>query len=506
MNELKVGVIINYISIVVRLSTSFLLTPFIIKSLGVDEYGIFILSSMVLSWLALSDMGLGSAVYKYVTAYRAKKEDERQQYFLGQAIMLFCALGCVALIAGGICYFYLDSFFPKLTESQQGELRILYLLTLSNFILSFPLRPLGCVPGAYLKFIVPGIVGLLTSLLNAGLTVCLLMWGYKAIGLTVMGVGVGIAGLLWNVYYTIHVLKVKIVFCKPDFPLYKELFRFSFWVLLGSIMDLFYWRAGAFVLANVSGATAVSLFTLATSFAMYFMTASTAISGVLSPKIMQMVAVDADKAALTRTMIRAGRLQLALLLLFIMGFIVLGRDFLTLWVGKSIGENVGIVWSGALIVLIPLLIPLSQNIGLSLLMAMNIHKGRSIILFYTSLICVVLGYLLSLWFGVLGMFVGTGISLTLGQGMMMNIYYHRKAGLNIPLFLKQTYLPALLPMIIMAVTGFGILWVLPVTDWGSLGIVAAIYVSFCSVLLFFTYLNREEKKVFISPVKKLIWR
>lgn len=48
ISEIKAGAVLNYVSIVIRLATSFFLTPFIISSLGVKEYGIFVLSHSLL--------------------------------------------------------------------------------------------------------------------------------------------------------------------------------------------------------------------------------------------------------------------------------------------------------------------------------------------------------------------------------------------------------------------------------------------------------------------------
>lgn len=96
---------------------------------------------------------------------------------------------------------------------------------------------------------------------------------------------------------------------------------------------------------------------------------------------MHMVALDASKKDLTHIMIRVGRIQLFLLSFILISFIGLGENFLSLWVGKSIGDNVRVVWLGAIIILIPLLVPLTQNTGLAILQALNIHRGRAIILF-----------------------------------------------------------------------------------------------------------------------------
>lgn len=504
MNELKAGVLINYISTAIRLATSFFLTPFTIRKLGIEEFGLFSLSGSVIAWLALTDLGLGTTVYRYVTGFRARKEAERQAHFLGQAMMLFCVLGLVTLVAGLVCFFYLDSLFPNLTEHQMGVLQVLFLLTLGNMVLSFPLRPLGCIPGAYMRFIVPGVMNLSASLLNMALTVLLLTLGFKAIGLTVMSVAVGVVSLVAGLVYSFKFLGVRVVFHRPDLGLYAEMFRFSFWVLLNQLMDLFYWRAGAPIVARLEGAAAVSLFTLGTSFASYFMTASCSISGVLAPKLMQMVALETDKRELTRVMIRAGRLQMLPLAVMMLGFTVLGYAFLSLWVGSSIGEGVKVVWLGALCVLLPLMVPLTQNVGISILQAMNIHKGRAIILFYTSLLCVLLGFVLTHFWGALGMFVGTGLSLFAGQGIMINWYFSRRAGLGMRRFWVETYLPALLPVLLLLALGGGIAWLWPIANWTDFLLAAGVYGSVCALVLFFFYLRREEREMFIGPLRRFL--
>lgn len=503
-SEIKAGAILNYISIVVTLATSFFLTPFVIATLGVEEYGLFMLSHSIIGWLALTDLGLGATVSKYVVTYRAKGEHEAQAHFLGQSMLLFCAIALITLVAGTVCYFYLDAIFPKLNATQHDTLEILYLLTLGNMILAIPLRPLGCVPGAYQKFIVPGVVRLCTSLLNTGLTVALLFMGYRAIGLTVLAVGMGIFNLLWGLYYSLCVLGARVVFRKPDWILYRGMFGFSVWIFLNQIMDMFYWQAGSPILANVCGTVAVSVFTLGISFSNYFMTASTAISGVLTPKLMHMVALDASKEDLTNVMIRAGRLQLFLLSMILLGFAFLGQDFLRLWVGKSMGDNVATVWLGAITVIIPLIIPLTQNTGLAILQALSIHRGRAIILLYSSLVCVVLGYVLSLFFGPIGMFIGTAVSLTFGQVIMINIYYKRKAGLLIGSYFRRTYLPMLLPGIFLVGMGFAFTSYWHVESWTDLFVAIGVYGSLLVLTLFSFYLNREEREMFLVPLKKLL--
>lgn len=501
-SEIKRGVILNYVSIGVRLLTSFLLTPFIIDSLGVEEYGLFTLSSTVIVWLALSDLGLGATVSKYVVTYRAKGEHEQQAHFLGQSVALFCLISVFTLTVGVVCFFQLESLFPKLNAAQHDTLKILFLLALANLILAIPLRPLSCLPGAYQKFVVPGLVRLSCSLLNAGLTVALLLLGFKSVGLTVLAVGIGILNLLWELFYSLRILKVKIKFSKPDWKLYRGMFVFSIWVFMNQIMDLFYWKAGSPILANVCGTAAVAVFILGISFSNYFTTASNAISGVLAPKLMHMVALNSSKEELSNLMVKAGRLQLFVLISILLGFIFLGQDFLKLWVGKSMGDSVTTVWLGAIIILIPLILPLTQNTGVSILQALEILHGRAILLFISSLICVILGYSLSKLCGTIGMFIGTSVSCIIGQGILMNWYYSKKAGLHIFSFFQKTYFPIILPTLILCVLGFIMQKMIDCNQWSTFILCALAYAFLSFVILFVMYLNNDERTQILPLLKK----
>ncbi len=505
MSEVKAGVYLNYLGIIIRLATSFLLTPFILDSLGTSEYGLFVLSSSIIMWFSLADLGLGPTVFKYVTTYRAKGEEKQQAHFLGQSIMLFGVLSVLLLIAGACGFIYLNDIFPNVTPSEYDTLQILYLITLSNVLLSFPLRPLSQLPGAYQKFIVPGIISLVSSVLNAVLTIVLLYLGFKSIGLVTLQVAVSIFVLVAGLYYSFHTLGARVTFNKPDITLYKGMFGFSFWILLNQLMDLFYWKAGTPILTGISGPAAAAMFAIGISFAQYFIVAANGISSVMVPKLMHMVAKDASKQELTDVMIKTARMQLFLITIILLAFSFFGEDFLTLWVGKTIEPaNISQIWLGTTIVLTPLIIPLTQGTGVSILQAMEIHKGRAIILFYSSLICVIIGVALSFIYGFLGMFIGTAISCLVGQGFLLNRYYAYKAGLQMKRFYKETYLKMLVPALIMSAAGLLLRSLWTINGWNIFFMCIVIFCAFCAVTLWFAYFRKDEKETFSKPIRSVL--
>lgn len=113
----------------------------------------------------------------------------------------------------------------------------------------------------------------------------------------------------------------------------------------------------------------VTLFSLGINFSNYFIIVSSAVAGVFFPKIVSMVALNQTNQALTRLMARVGRLQLLFIGLLMMGFIFFGQQFLTLWVGRTLGSSTYICWIIGLLVVIPLSLPLVQNLGIQIVQA-----------------------------------------------------------------------------------------------------------------------------------------
>lgn len=170
------------------------------------------------------------------------------------------------------------------------------------------------------------------------------------------------------------------------------------------------------------------------------MMASTAISGVIYLKIMHMVAQKSTKEQLADLMIRIERIQAVLLRLMLAVFLYCWRDSLHLMGGQNHREESFYRLGGNRPDSARAPHPPDTKHG-HRHPAGNIHKGRAVILFYSSAVCVILGDLISLRYGAIGMFTGTAISLFFGQIFLINPYYSRQAGLSIKRFFVQVYIP-----------------------------------------------------------------
>ena len=64
----KTGVVLSYVLLVVEIFSTLLFTPFLIRTLGQAEYGIYQLVLSITAYLALLDLGVGNSVIRYITA------------------------------------------------------------------------------------------------------------------------------------------------------------------------------------------------------------------------------------------------------------------------------------------------------------------------------------------------------------------------------------------------------------------------------------------------------
>jgi len=125
---------------------------------------------------------------------------------------------------------------------------------------------------------------------------------------------------------------------------------------------------------------------------------------------------------------------MALLFFVLGGFIVVGKFFVQLWAGK---ENIEAYYL-VIIMVLPSIIPLCQNVGIEIQKAMNKHVFRSIVYVIFAIINILITIIGSIHFGLIGASMGYVVAIVFANGILMNWYYYKKIQLNIKRYWIQT--------------------------------------------------------------------
>lgn len=499
MNQLKKGAFLSYLSIFITIIVALIYTPIVIRLLGQAEYGLYSLIGSIAAYLSIMDLGLGNAVVRYNARNRAIGDKRAEARLNGVFLLFYSVLGILTVLIGIILYNSIEDIFGNsltLLEIEKAQLMILILVL--NFAFSFPLAIFNSIMQAYERFVVLKVFVIVRTLLTPLVTLPLLLMGYASVTMVLITSIVNIACLLFNVYYCFKYLKISLNFGKIDFSLLKEIIIYSMFIFLGIVVDQINWNTGQLILGVFSGTAAVAVFAIAIQFIRIYLLFSTSISGLLLPRISIMVANNASSEELTAIMIKFGRIQYVIMGFLLSGFFLYGKEFIGLWAGSEYIKSYYMI----LIIMIPITIPLIQNTGLSILQAKNLMGFRSLVLIVIGLINVLISIPLAILYEGIGVAMGTGISYLIGNIIIMNIYYHKKININIPLFWNNIIMMSI-PMLAALSIGYGINYLLTTNSILHLFIKICLFTILYLLLMWFFGFNGYERNLLSSYTRRL---
>ena len=498
-NQLKAGVVLSYISTAISIVIQLIYMPVMIRLLGKSEYGLYSLVSSVVSYLSLFSLGFTGAYLRFFARFH--KNREKLASLNGMFLTLFSILASVATICGIVLSFFPEQIFgSKLLGSELSKARILMLILVINIAINLISGIFDSIIGAYEQFVFQRIVGIASAIVNPFICLPLLLMGYGSVMLVVVATGVTIVRFIVNVWFCIYKMQIPVSFHGFQWSLLKEITVFSSFLLLNMIIDQINWNVDKLILGHTNGTEEIAVYGVASQFNSLFMVFSTTISSVFSPRVNLIAAqkVNNYQTEFTKLMARIGRIQWFILGLLTGGFIVFGKYFI---VHIFAGEGYEEAYIVALFLVIPILIPLIQNVGIEMQRAINKHQFRSIIYMIIAISNVAISIPLAGKWGAVGAAMGTAFSLLIGNGLIMNIFYHKVLHINMKYFWKEILktwkgflIPTILALLITRCVAFDNMRIFLIN--------AVIFtVVYCVSILIFSC-NVEEKKLIFSMIKR----
>ena len=502
VNQLKAGVVLNYVVIILNTVVGLLYTPYMLRMMGQSEYGLYSLVASVIAYLTVLDLGFGNAIVRYTAKFRAEKKTEEQYEMFGMFFLLYLVIGIIAFGIGLGLYFNVGTLFGNtMTAVELDRARIMMLLLVANLAFTFPMSIWGSIIQAYEDFVFQKSLNIFRIILNTTVMICLLHFGYKAVAMVVVQTIFNVLTLVVNFIYCRRKLNIHIYFRFKHFHwgFLKEVAIYSFWIFLNAIMDRVYWSTGQFVLGSIVGTAAVAVFAIAIQLEGMYMQFSTAISSVFLPKVTAMVATNRSRKEISDLFIRTGRIQYIVLAYILSGFIIFGRQFIELWAGAGYSDAYII----SLLFFIPLTVPLIQNLGITILQARNEMKFRSVLYIIIALVSLAMQIVLTRFFGGIGCAMGVSGALVVGQILIMNVYYRRRQDLDIKTFWKEISKMSIIPIVLIFSSMLVIRHFFALDSWGKLILGIAAF-SLVYIPLFFRFsMTDDERNLFISMFHKI---
>lgn len=498
VSQIKLGAIISYVALALNIILGLIYTPWMKDKIGIDNHGLYTLATSLISIFML-DFGLGSAISRYVSKYRAEGNLEKANNIIGVIYKLYFAIDGIIVAVLFTLYFFIGSIYQGLTPEQIEQFKVLYLIVAGFNVISFPFSPLNGILNAYEKFIqlkICDLISKVTTVLFVVIALCFsssVVWVVMANAIS----GILVIAIKWIIVKTS-------VPAKPNFKaggkeLYKTLLSFTVWTTIVSIMQRFTHSFAPSVLGITADAVEIGLYTPAVVIEGYYYTIATAVNGLFLPRVSKYIA-DKKEENIASLMIKVGKYQLLVLGLIYVGFVCVGKSFMVEWMNGSEYEK---SYYCAMIILFPTLITSTQQIANTTVIAKKLVKYNALCMLVTGTLGLGISFLLSYYIGALGVCIGTAFT-AIANAIFMNFVYHKKAGINMINFYKKCYLRAIPCFVLTIALGLVCSHYINIEGWLGIIIEGVIVVALFIIVFFFIYFTREEKKKAFSYMKRFL--
>ena len=494
--QIRLGAVLSYLSIAVNIISGLLYTPWMVETIGKSQYGLYTLANSVIT-LFLVDFGLSSATGRYLSKYNAEGDQESAEKFLGAVYKLYLLIDAVILTILLAVFCLIDSIFVNLSPDELEQFRVVYAISAIFSVVNFPFVTFNGILTSYEKFIPLKIADLLYRLCNVGFTVITLFLGYGLYALVTVHAAAGCLILLFKYIVIRKTIPVKVRFSGFDSRIYREIFKFSLWATVSTLAGRMIFNITPSILGIVANSEAIAVFGIVTTIQGYSYTIVTAINGMFMPRISRIVAGHQDEKDLNPLFLSVGKFQFFLNGLIVAGFVVVGRNFISLWMGNDFCH----AYAGILLVLLPGLFYNSLQIANTTMVVLNKVKLTALINVLTGIINVILSFPLSKRYGVIGACISICIA-RLVKDVLCNATYHKELPLDILRFMKECYLKMSVPMLITIVCGAVLNHFLADGGWGRFLLKAGITAGIYLLTALFFGLNKQERRGILHWLKK----
>lgn len=326
-----VNISASVINMFVTTMISFCLSPYIVKTIGVEANGFVSLANSFITYMTLARTALNSMGSRFLMMAYYKNDEKKVEQYYSSLFYADLILGLVLGTVGGFCVWWLE-YILDIPPELVRDVKILFALLFVNFVIATIITVWNTTTYIKNKLYLDSI----TSALNATIRLVVIVGMFACLTPSVYFVGVGtlVGGL---VGYTLRYFYKKYLF--PDLKAKSinfswkaiwELFSSGVWNSVSSLGTVLTSSLDLLVANLFVGATAMGLLSVAKTMPTFVSSLISTIAAVFTPSLI----IDysqGDKEGLVKTIRQSSKLISVICSLPLGFLIVYGEEFYSLW-------------------------------------------------------------------------------------------------------------------------------------------------------------------------------
>lgn len=486
----------NQARMVVSLAVLAVLTPYIIKKIGTEDFGLWSLVINALGFLALLDMGFGTGVIKYVAECRATGDIEQRNRVLSTLGAVYLAVTVVACICLALLAIFFDRIFEVPPNARQKASTLLWILAIRFVILALPLslfrNALYGEQKNYLLNIIQTVTTLAYSLgtwiaLRRGLGVVAMAWVNLAAML------LEYLAYIWFAYATMDGLKLSARLIDKRFL--KEAASFSSAQLLVNVAALILLRTDPLIVSVFFSLSAVAVYSIALKVAEQVYLLVKQFTNLLGPLAAQLK-VSTDEIKIRFLFVNCAKYAMAPLVMLTVADYFFGGETLGFWLGPEFAPGGTIL----LVLLISMSFSMAELTASAVLSMTGHHRVIAKAAAAKAILNLGLSVLLAWWIGMIGVALGTlaaTVLIDMFVTVRMACVIHHVTYAS---YFVRVFLPALLPAAAQFALTLALKQWLPPANLVWIVILTIPGAVLYLLLFWFFSIERSEKELLISKI------
>jgi O-antigen/teichoic acid export membrane protein len=492
------GSALRVLTLIASVAVSFFLMPFLIHALGDRWYGMWALIGSITSYYALLDLGLTSAVNRFLTRAIAREEEADANAVIVTALAIFGGVGLTVLlvsiaVALGAGWFLHD-------RAETAVFRQAVVILGADVALAFPFAVFNGLLVAHYRFDIVSGTQLLALAVRTALIVYFIGRGHSIVALASITLAVGLISrlaLAITARRLFHSLRLSPAYLSRAQA--RALFGYGKYTFVVAAADRIRFQVDTVVVASFLGIGLVTHYAIAARITQLFMDLLIGALGVVGPVFMRIDATG-DREQMRRTFLLATRVSTLAAATVAGGIIILGERLIELWIGEG---HLDAYWP--LVILVGALsFDLTQMPSVSFLYASARHHLYAYLNAGEALANLGLSILLVQHYGMIGVSLGTAIPLLVTRLILQPRFICRALALDLRSYYLELGRAALLAILsqlplLAFVHAFGVSS-LPMMLMLVLG-----YYPLCWILLYRAVLPAADRRRIGDAIPALRW-
>lgn len=424
------------------------LTPYVIKSIGIERYGVWAFAGILTGYFSLLDFGVGISFVKYISEYYAKADHKNISRLVTTGVGFYLAFAALLIV---LSFLVIDPllYFFNIPAELYGEAAFVFQVGVVLFAVSGAVSAFQSIQGGLQRMDISNGISMIVSVPMIAGTVYVLESGYGLRGLILNNAVVLALSSVLNIIAGFKLL--------PDLELaphlfskemFRKLFTFGYKLQFSKIADLIVFQADRLLVAYFLNLSSVGFYQLGSNLALHMRQLPLLLVSAVLPAASDMDAKG--EYAKLKELYRRGSKYLVLVSFPLVFFTIVSAQLIMLiWIGSGYERSAWVLQVLAAGYLVNLLagagVPIGAAIGKP-----EFQMGAAIV---SAVSNILLSVVLIYSFGFLGAALAVTVSLILGP-LYFFVKLHAQLDISTKDLLGEI---ALMPLLACAVPAAAVL-------------------------------------------------